>query len=185
MKKLIGLLSILFLTNNVFGQINLGDLSRIETMNITENIVVDDISYVNFIIEKYYGKFLYMLAYEPNFPFMCYDGMKRNVYLYCIDITKPDPNEKYKRKLHWIRASDAVMTNSFIDIRNYRDVDFYMYDTKHHNTSNSNVVFNGNDLIFTLEIHAKKDGSVGVTTERFVLKLYKRTFDGNFYETVK
>ena len=183
MKKLIGLLSILFLTNNVFGQINLGDLSIIETLNISENTDLDDISEVNFIKEEYYGKFLYILAYEPNY-IGTYDGTERNVYLYCIDMG-PYPNEKYWEKLRWIRVSDAVMTNYFIDTRNYRDVDFYMYDAKHHNTSNSNVVFDGNNLIFTLEIHTKKDGRVSITTEKFVLKLDMRTFDGDSYKTVK
>ena len=181
MKKLIGLLSILFLTNNVFGQINLGDLSAIETLSfnkeLMDSITEDNLSHVGFIKEDFNRNYVYLLAYEPNFA-GTYEDTERNVYLYCI-------HKNRHGTMRWVRVSDVVMTNYHHDSRNYRDVDFLKYDAECHNTSNSKVVFDGNDLIFTLNIHTKENGRMSITTEKFVLKFVMRTLHGHFYKTVK
>jgi hypothetical protein len=178
MKKIIGLLVIMFVTTGVFGQINLNDLSDVE-----HGEWLGKMDILHFTTELQHRKFFYILAYEPNFG-GAYNGTKRNVYLYCMDITPENPNEKYKRQPHWIRVSDAVLVNYFRDSHNYQDVDFYTYNKDRHNTSNGSVRLDGNDVIFNLEIHKMENGGMSVTQQTIVLELIRNTFDGRFY-TVK
>jgi hypothetical protein len=120
------------------------------------------------------GKFLYMLAYEPNYPQGNFQNTERNVYLYCKDTSDV--------RNRWIRVSDVVLTNYYLDNNNYQDVDFFTYDPKKHNTSNSKVAFVGNDLKFTVNIHKMTNGSVEIFAQTIYLKLKYQTFsDGNFY----
>ena len=181
MKKLIGIVAILLITTGVFGQIFLCNKSIIETIDISkelmENISEDNFRYVSFIKNDFNRNFVYLLGYEPNFPNGCYDGTERSVYLYCLT--------NWYGTMDWIRVSDAVMTNYLHDSRNYRDVDFLKYDSEHHNTSNSEVAFDRNDLIFTLNIHTMENGRMNITTEKFVLKFDALTAHGYFYKTEK
>jgi len=199
MKKIIGLFTILLITTSVFGQINIRDFSYIErttsgTITFADRIGsdtdYDNIPYVNFIVrdttKTYDGEnviaYLYILAYEPNYR--CYENTMRNVYLYCrVILDKTNDDVRSDITNNWVRVSDVVMTNYFKDSNNYRDIDFFKFDNKRHNSSSSHVDFDGNVVIFTVNIHTMKDGRMTITTERFELTCNKRTFDGNFYIT--
>ena len=183
MKKIIGLFTILLITTSVFGQIFLGDLSIIESIDITEKTDVKKIPYVNFVIEDLGDKYLYLLAYEPNFPNTCYEGTIRNVYLYRKNMSRP--NNKFN---NWIRVSDAIDKDNFYfkDSNNYRDIDFFKFNNERHNTSSSHVNVEGKVIIFTVEIHTMKNGTMlPPTIEKFVLSCYERTLDGNLYMKIK
>lgn len=171
MKKLIGTLTILLLTTGLFGQINLGDLSSIETYNGINDWKSTD-HLVHFTTNFQNHEFYYILAYEPNRDIGCYEGTERSVYLYCIEKTSGS---------RWRRASDAVMTNHYYDAKNYEDVDFYLYNKSTQNSSHSSVKVDGTNVIFTLDVHKKVNGSVTITSQSFKLELY-RNKGSNGYE---
>jgi len=163
MKKLIGILTILLLATGVFGQINLGDLSSIETYNgINDWKSTDNLAHFTTKFQNH--EFYYILAYEPNCEIGCYDNTERSVYLYCIEKTSGS---------RWRKASDVIMTNHYYDSNNYEDVDFYLYNEHSQNSSNSYVTMDGFNVIFTLNIHKKVNGSATVTSQSFKLGHYR------------
>jgi len=124
MKKLIGLLAVLFITTGVFGQKFIRDHSFIETTPTGNNTIEDaiqskditnvnynDIGYVHFVRNDK----LYILAYEPDSEY--YMGVDRDIYLYSKDLRNMDSP--------WEKASDIVLTSNWIDGRNYGEVDFW------------------------------------------------------------
>lgn len=182
MKKIIGILGILFITTSVFGQVNIGGLSHIERYNWQGT---DDFVHFTTVINDH--THYYILAYEPNFPRGHYSGIERNVYLYCIE-TSDSPwvrvSDIESSGSRWLRVSDAVLENYYYGSKNFQDVDFYTYDENRHNTSNSTVTLDGNNVIFTLDVHKMENGSITITSQTFTLELKWHTFNGNFY-TVK
>lgn len=191
MKKIIGLLTILLFTTTVFGVINIGDRSHIEY-----GVWSEKTNMVHFTTEWNGHKYFYMLAYEPNFSVGTYDGMERNVYLYAYLIDVPyreswsESQNKREKELslegaRWIRVSDAVLNNYYIDWFNYQDVDFFTYDKDYQNSSNSSVVVEGNTVTFTLGIHKKENGSVTVKDEIIVLEAIQNRASSGYYYRVK
>ena len=132
MKKIIGLLTILFITTGVFGQQPIRDYSFIEATNYNSTVedgiqyignglteqkqngngcsVYDWIEYVHFIE----GDKLFLLSYEPKENPMSYGS--RSIYLYRKDIN--DVNSP------WEKASGHIMMNSY-NSYSYSYVDFY------------------------------------------------------------
>lgn len=179
-KRVVLFMTISVLATNINGQINICHYSEIERTPTGNNTAEDGFvesgncywfQEANLIS----GKFLYMLAYEPNYPQGCFDNTIRNVYLYCKDTTN-----KFSR---WIRVSDVVFENYYFNQNNYQDIDFFKYNPKLHNTSSSKIVADGNNLVITMNIHAMKDGSMTISSQTVVLKIKRRDFDGNFYST--
>ena len=139
MKKLIGLLVIMFVTTSVFGQKFIRSPSFIET-TLTENSTIEDaihkwnitdgnydwVAYVHFVQNDR----LFLLSYEPKEDRM--SGGYRDIYLYSKDIN--DINSP------WEKASDVVMTNHWGSDKDHNEVDFYVYDENKHNSSIGKVV---------------------------------------------
>lgn len=186
MKKIICILIVLLLTSNVFGVINIGDVSHIEY-----GIWSEKTHLVHFFTEYNGSKHFYMLAYEPNFIVGKYVGIERNVYLYSYNISPQNPKEIYKRQDRWIRVSDVVLTNYYRNSNiqyeyNYQDVDFFTYDKDYHNTSHSSVNVEGNTVTFILDIHKKENGSVTIKQQVIVLeRASNRASDGYTYKVKK
>lgn len=183
MKKLIGLLTVLFLTINAFGQPNIGKLSYVERSRTKNNTVEDGMLNgvpcdTTTLVSFYLGKYFYLLAYEPNFPLGSSHPTERNVYLYRKDITDLDNR--------WIKASDVVVTGAYADSKFYYDFDFYKYDADYHNTSNSKVEFKGYDLWITLTVHQMIEGIAYIEPKLVVMKFdYRTANDCHYYMNEK
>jgi hypothetical protein len=184
MKKLIGLLAILMLTTTIFGQINYGNFSSIETTPTGNNTIEDgircgggynSIPVVNLLREK----FIYMLAYEStasNGKLGCYENTKRVVNFYCKDTTDV--------KNPWIKVCDSVFVGEYTNRNNYQDVDFFKYDSLRHNTSNSKIVMKRANLLIYLDIHTMVDNSANTKQKVIYLKRKEPvTSDGMFFYT--
>lgn len=138
MKRLVGLLMLLFITTGVFGQKFIRSHSFIESTptgnNTIEDWIRDDgdngdykwIPYVHFINK---GR-LYLLSYEPKEDRLF--GGYRDIYLYSKDIN--DINSP------WEKASNAVMRNHWKSGDDHDEVDFFIYDKDKHNSSVGKVV---------------------------------------------
>ena len=126
MKKLIGIIAVLFITTGLFGQKFIRSHSFIEATPTGNNTIEDAmqndvpdgnyewVRYVHFIRD---GK-LYLLSYEPNSDFRM--GVDRSVYLYYKDTSDADNP--------WVKASNVVMTSNWWNTRNYTEVDFFRKD---------------------------------------------------------
>ena len=140
MKKLIGILVVLFITTGVFGQKFIRDHSFIETTPTGNNTIEDAINRTNIEFTNFnwihYVHFvkddkLFLLSYEPieDLEVM---GFSRSIYLYSKDI--------HNVNSPWEKASDVVMTNYWGSHNNHNEVDFYIYDENKHNSSVGKVV---------------------------------------------
>lgn len=178
MKKVIGILMIMFCITSVFGQHNLGSQSFIEYRHWSEWS-----NMAHFYTESGNDKFLYMLAYEPNFERGMNDGMKRKVYLYCVKTTA-SKTAVFREHYNWIRVSDVVFEAYYIDDVK-KEYDFHLYNKKTQNKSHSSVEVKGNTVIFTVDVTEQRRGKNHYTRsyqEAVVLKIDpKRQSFFNYY----
>ena len=139
MKKIIGILAILFITTGVFGQKFIRDHSFIEATPTGNNTIEDainrtNIKFTNFDWIHYVhfveGDRLFLLSYEPVEDIM--NPEHRCIYLYSKDINNVNSP--------WEKASDAIMTNHWQSHNNHNEVDFFIYNEKKHNSSVGKVV---------------------------------------------
>ena len=160
MKKIIGLLAVLFITTGVFGQKFIRSHSFIETTPTGNNTIEDAIQrgvndnyewidYVHFIQN---GK-LYMLSYEPNEKHSY--GVDRSIYLYSKDTTDIDSP--------WEIASNCISTSNWLDIRNYSEFDFFVYDKEQHNSSVGKVDVQENSVLITIKYELMTNGRVSIS----------------------
>lgn len=172
MKKIIGILIAVLFTITVFGQQNLNSRSLIEYRHWSEWSNMS-----HFYIERHLpnGKlqhrYLYMLAYEPNFERGLTDGMRRKIYLYCVDAT-PDNLGTFREHYDWIRVSDVILEGYYIDGA-MKDYDFHMYNERTQNLSHSSVEVkdNGKTIIFTVDVTEQKGG------EDYYTRCYQETVE--------
>jgi hypothetical protein len=164
MKKIIGILAVLFIATGVFGQKFIRHYSLIElTPNginapqttedwiRSDNVVGGDydwISYVHFVRD---GK-LYMLAYEP----VPYDdfkaGVDRDIYLYCKDTNDVSGS--------WSRASERVTTAIWRNTHNYTEFDLFRKDKSRG--SKGEVYIEGNQIYITIGMETMTNGRVQI-----------------------
>ncbi len=185
MKKILGILLILLITTSVFGQENIGDRSKIEYRHWSEwSNQAHFYTHIRYSNGDARYEYLYMLAYEPNFPRGKYEGTKRKVYLYCVQTTQ-EKTAIFREHYNWIRVSDAVFEGYYEDSGNSKDYDFHMYDKDYQNLSHSSVKVDGDYVTFTVDVTKWENNRIGCYQETVTLKLEKQTFDGNFYKVLK
>lgn len=159
MKKIIGILAIMFIAIGVFGQKSIRNYSFIESTPTGNNTIEDAIqrwnvtdgdydwiNYVHFVQNER----LYILAYEPdeNFEY----GVDRDVYLYSKDIH--DINSP------WVKASNVVSTSNWLNIRNYSEFDFFLSEKSRG--SKGKVDVQENCVIITVGYELMTNGSVSI-----------------------
>ncbi len=146
MKKIIGILAILFITTGVFGQIRVDEFSEIETSptrnNTTEDWIrksgfgeikwengygkIDGLKYVHFIR----GDWMFMLAYEPKKVMDKVGHGCRGLYLYKKNINDSQSS--------WEKAS-AVLLTSCSGTLSYDEVDFFLAEDSFGSLGNVEV----------------------------------------------
>jgi hypothetical protein len=158
MKRLIGLITILLLSSNVFAQKHINRVSEIETTPTANNTIEDEIRDPKFpnndfdwIRTVHFLKDgrLYLLAYEPLVVpkgRIIFSG-KRSVYLYFKDTT-----DNYNP---WVKASDVVIENYEIDCKNYQDLN--LYRVGYTKECVGEVVFDNNNVKITVGLDKEID----------------------------
>ena len=156
MKKIIGMMVILFFTTGIFGQKFIRNLSfiepkpnKIEMSVINQFLNFGEIDYVHFVKNDR----LFLLAFEPNERYMY--GVDRDVYLYSKDIKNIDSP--------WEIASDVVARCNWIDLNNFSDIDFFTYNKDRHNTSMGKVVVVDSCVKITIEFDVITNGNVSIS----------------------
>ena len=159
MKNLIVLFVVSLLASNAFAQMNVRNLSEIESTKTRNNTVEDVISTGKYPISECVAdrvhfmknEKLYMLALEPlNGKESSEFFGKRELYLYCRD--NDDINNP------WRIASDLVWTCNYKGGDNYTDVDFFLYDKDSHNTSVGVVEVDENNIKMTIGFYRMGSG---------------------------
>ena len=157
MKKIIGILAILFITTGVFGQKFIRSHSFIEATPTGNNTIEDAINRTNINFTNFdwihYVHFvqddrLFLLSYEPK-ERRLYAG-SRSIYLYSKDLNDVSSP--------WEKASDVVMTNHWQSNRNHDEVDFFIYNEDYHNSSVGKVVIEDNCVKMTIGWELFSDG---------------------------
>ena len=181
MKKVIGMLAILFIATEVFGQKFLTKYSFIErskTQNTIEDWIItgnnngnfDWIRFVHFIKDDK----LYLISYEPLPPSpTCYpypDNTVRGVYLYSKSLDNLNSP--------WEKASDVLANGIWMGVHGFIDFDFYRAEKS--SGSVGNVVVNGDYVTIIIDYYGIIDGSLSFD-EPMTLTL---KFDGKFYNKV-
>lgn len=182
MKKIITVFAIALLGMTVFGQRFIRDHSFIERTPTANNTVEDAINRKNFRFENFDwiscvhfvedGR-LYLLSYEPV-PDRNGMNMDRNIYLYSKDIND--------NSSPWEFASDVVLERKFVDMKNYTDVDLYIYDEKRHNTSVGTINAIGDVREIIIGEYSKQNDSISPDRK---LKIVFTPISTNFYSVKK
>ena len=193
MKNLIGLIVVILLcTTSVFGQ-NLNSESHIKKDMHWSSLTNIAHFYTDYTYEgEILRQFMYVLAYEPNFPNCNIDGTKRNVYLYAVQTIGNFEGAKFRIHYDWIRVSDVVLVGYRNNTNDLKEHDFHLYDERTRNTSHSHVEVNedNNEVTFTIDVYKrepKNDSYVYSSYQETVtLELVMETLRvGNYYKVKK